>query len=223
MSIKNWNIDDKPREKLINIGADKLTDSELLAILIGHGTKGVSAIDVGKDLLNTFGSLSKLVDIEPKRLQSRKGIGFTKSIIISAAFEIAKRVRYHREYLHKVKSPEDVANYFIPRMAGLNKEEFRILMLNSANAIFKEKTITEGILNSSLVHPREVFRDAIIETAASIILVHNHPSGNPEPSNEDIKVTEKLVATGEIIGIKVIDHIIIAGSSFTSFSKLGLI
>lgn len=223
MSIKNWNDDDKPREKLINIGADKLTDSELLAILIGHGTKGVSAIDVGKDLLSKFGSLSKLVEVEPKRLQTIKGVGFTKSIIISAAFEIAKRVRYHKDNLQKVKTPEDVAHYFIPRMAGLKKEEFRVLLLNSANAIFKELTISEGTLNSSLVHPREVFRDAIIEAAASIILVHNHPSGNPEPSNEDIKVTEKLVATGEIVGIKVLDHIIIAGDKFTSFSKLGLI
>ena len=224
MSIKNWNEDDKPREKLMKLGAESLSDSELLAILIGHGTKGFSAIDVAKDMLLTFESLSNLVNIQPKRLQKIKGIGFTKSIIFAAAFEIAKRVKYdNSSFYSQFKTPEDVAKYYIPRMSGLKKEQFRIVMLNTSNKIYKEVTVSEGTLSSSLVHPREVFKEAIIESAASIMLVHNHPSGNPEPSREDILITDKLVAAGEIIGIKVLDHIIIAGDNYVSFVKLGLI
>lgn len=222
-SIKEWRPDERPREKLIKNGAASLSDAELIAIIIRAGTKKYSAIDVARDLIDLYGNLSKLASCDVSELQKIKGIGRTKAVQIAAVFELVRRVQAEPYDPSKIiRSPEDVAKYYIPRLRNLRQETFWVLMLNSANQIIREVKITEGILNASIVHPREVFRTAITESAASIILLHNHPSGNPQPSNDDIIITKKLVQTGEIVDIKVLDHLIIAGDSYTSLKKLEL-
>lgn len=222
-SIKEWRADERPRERLLNKGAHTLTDAELLAILISTGTKNISALDLSKFLLEKFESLSELANRDVAELIAFKGIGLAKAITLSASFEISRRIQSKNlSDLPPFRSPEDVARYFIPRLRGVRQEQFHIVLLNSANKMIKSRLVTEGILNSSLVHPREVFRYAIIESAASIILIHNHPSGNTTPSTEDISVTKKLVKAADFIDIPILDHLIIAGDSFLSFAREGL-
>jgi len=204
-SIRYWKEDERPRERLILHGAASLSDSELLAILISSGTKGFSAVDAARELLDKYSSI-------------------TKAVKLAAAFEMSKRIKAEPFSSKKIfRTPEDVANYYIPRFQGERVETFLTLLLNSTNQVFREVEVTKGSLNSSIVHPREVFRVAITESAAAIILIHNHPSGNSEPSKEDLLITKQLAEAGKIIDIKVLDHIIIAGDSFTSFAQKGLI
>lgn len=222
--IRDWRDDEKPRERMMLHGPEVLSDSELIAIILGSGTIGRSAIDIGRDLLAKYSSLNELAKCDFSEFKNISGIGNAKAVTLSAAFELSRRIEIAPFSGKKVfRSPEDIADYYIPRLRDLRIEVFKILLLNSSNQIFRDLTITEGILNMSVVHPREVFRTAISESAASIILMHNHPSGNPEPSKEDLKITEQIVAAGKIIGIKVLDHLIIAGDKFTSFVSLGII
>ncbi|RKY88560.1 hypothetical protein DRQ09_02730 [candidate division KSB1 bacterium] len=222
--IKDWPEDERPREKLLKFGSESLTDAELLAILIQQGTGKITALDIAKSLLIEYKNLNSIASKEIKDLKKFKGIGFAKSITLIAAFEIGRRIA-SRNISDKVKvsSPEEVAGIFIPKMEHLKKEQFRVVLLDSNNQIISVKTITEGILNASIVHVREVFREAIIESSAGIILVHNHPSGNPNPSREDIEVTEKMVETGKIMDIPVRDHLIIAGRKYFSFAEKGIL
>lgn len=223
--INKWPEDERPREKLMKHGAASLSDSELLAILINTGSGKQSALDLAKKLVREFGSLKKLAGLSVADLKQRKfkGIGKAKAVTIAAAFEIARRIEKEpRDASAPIRTPEDVAKIFIPRMRDLKQEEFRVICLNSANKIITDRIITKGLLNSSLTHPREVFREAILEHAASVILLHNHPSGNKEPSREDIQITKQLVEAGKIIGIEVHDHIIIAGDDYTSMMERGL-
>lgn len=224
-SIKDWKEDDRPREKLLHQGAKYLSDSELLAILINNGTEGKSAIDLAKEiLLSVDNDLTKLVGADVSLLKKTKGIGDAKAITISAAFELAKRIKVKSFGELKVfRSPEEVANYFNPEFIGIKQEKFFVLLLNSSNQIIRKVDITSGLVDRSLVHPREVFRAAIVENASSMIVLHNHPSGNPNPSIADKDVTRILIEAGKIIEIKVLDHIILAGNSFYSFAREGLI
>jgi DNA repair protein RadC len=223
-AIKEWKEDERPRERLSKHGAETLSDAELLAIIISSGTKGFSALDVGRSLLENFQSISNLAFCDISELKKIKGLGPARSVTLAAVFELAKRLQTAPFAENKsISSPEEVARYFIPRLQGEKKEKFYTLLLNSKNRVFREVLVSEGTLNNSIVHPREVFKIAISESAASIILLHNHPSGNAEPSKEDINVTRNLVDAGIIIDIKVLDHIIIAGNTFKSFLQLGLI
>ncbi len=222
--IKEWRADERPRERLMKRGADSLSDSELLAILISTGTKNLSAVDLAKMLLDRFQSLRELASRDISEIRSVKGIGLAKAITLSAAFEISRRIQASGfEDNPILRAPEDVAKFFIPMLRGVRQERFYIVLLNSSNRITRIKLITEGTLNASLVHPREVFRFAITETAASIILVHNHPSGNCTPSHEDLEMTRKLVDAGKLIDIPILDHLIIAEDRFTSLARLGYI
>jgi len=222
--IKEWRKDERPRERLLSNGPSSLSDSELLAIVISTGTKSVSALDLARSLLERFQSLSELASRDVSELKSIKGIGTAKAVTLSAVFEISRRIQsFNLDESTIFHSPDDVANYFIPRLFGLKQERFYVVLLNSSNRIIRVKLVTEGTLTASLVHPREVFRYAITEAAASIILVHNHPSGNPQPSADDIEMTKKLVSAGKLIDIPVLDHLIIAGKNFTSFARLGLL
>ncbi len=221
-AIKEWIQEERPREKLEQRGASALTDAELLAILINSGTKKITAVDLAKTLITEFGDIAELAKSNFLELRRFKGIGKVKSLKLIAAFELLRRIQAHRpEKKARIKSPEDVAAHFIPLLRDLKKEIFKVVLLNSANRIIRDVTISEGTLNASLVHPREVFKAAIDDRAAGIILLHNHPSGNSEPSSEDIAITEQLRQAGKIIGIPVRDHIIVAGSRFTSLAKLG--
>jgi len=219
LTVKELPLDDRPREKLILRGPQSLSDAELVAILLRTGKKGKSVIEIARELINSEGNLAMLATKTVESLQKISGIGKDKAATLSAAFELSRRILSQPKWFanKKITSPLDVAEIFIPILRDDNKEKFIVVCLNSANKIIKHETISIGNLNSSVVHPREVFKVAIDNSSASIILIHNHPSGNPEPSNEDIRITKKIVETGKIMEIPVFDHLIIAGETYTSF------
>lgn len=225
MRVKDLPLDDRPREKLMLRGAQNLTDAELIAILLRTGTKGMSVITVAQNLITGQGNLAVLASKPLNILTKNKGIGNDKAATLIAAFEISRRILSQSKWFSdkKITSPKDIADIFIPMLKDELKEKFIIVCLNSANKIIKIETISVGSLNSSVVHPREIFKAAIENSSASIILIHNHPSGNPEPSNEDIAITKKMVEAGKILDIPVFDHLIIAGNNYTSFVERRLI
>jgi len=221
--IKDWPQDERPREKLMKYGADVLSEAELLAILIRTGVKKATAVDLAKKLLSECKNLRELAGKSVNDLK-KLGIGEARAIAIVAAFELARRLHSLPEQEKPlIRSPQDVAEIYIPKLRDFKKETFLVILLNSANRIVREKVISEGSLNASIVHPREVFKAAIDELAAGIVLVHNHPSGNAEPSKEDIEITKQLVEAGKVMGIPVHDHLIVAGNRYTSFAKKNLI
>ncbi len=196
-----------------------------MAILLRTGTKGNSVISVAQELVSKHGNLAILASKSLSALTGSLGIGKDKAATLLAAFEISRRIQSQSKWFSekKITSPGEVADIFIPLLKDELKEHFLLICLNSANKIIKYDIISVGNLNSSVVHPREIFKSAIENSSASVILVHNHPSGNPEPSNEDIAVTKKLVEAGKILDIPVFDHLIIAGNTFTSFVEKRLI
>lgn len=218
LTVKELPLDDRPREKLLLRGAQSLSDAELVAILLRTGKKGKSVIEIARELINSEGNLAMLATKSVDSLQKISGIGKDKAAAMAAAFELSRRILSQPKWLSnkKITSPQDVAEIFIPILRDDNKEKFIVVCLNSANKIIKHEIISVGNLNSSVVHPREIFKVAIDNSSASIILIHNHPSGNPEPSNEDIRITKKIVETGKIMDIPVFDHLIIAGETYTS-------
>ena len=217
-TVKELPFDDRPREKLLLRGAQSLSDAELVAILLRTGKKGKSVIEIARELISSEGNLAMLATKTVDSLQQISGIGKDKAAALAAAFELSRRILSQPKWLanKKITSPQDIAEIFIPILRDDNKEKFIVVCLNSANKVIKHETISIGNLNSSVVHPREVFKVAIDNSAASIILIHNHPSGNPDPSNEDIRITKKIVETGKIMEIPVFDHLIIAGETYTS-------
>lgn len=225
MKIKDLPLDDRPREKLILRGPQSLSDSELIAIILRTGTKGKSVVQISQEIIKKSGNLASLAVKTVSAFTKDEGIGKDKAATLAAVFEIAKRVNAQIKWFSDVKitSPEEVAKIFIPLLKDEIKEHFFVLCLNSANKIIKYENISIGNLNSSVVHPREVFKVAIDNNSANIIVLHNHPSGNLEPSNEDISITKKLVESGKILGIEIFDHIIIAGNQYLSFVEKRLI
>lgn len=217
--IKNWPADERPREKLIKRGAGNLTDAELLAILIRTGKKGVTAVDLARRLFSEERTLREISSMSVEKIKLL-GIGESRAVAIVAAFELAKRLPEvkGKEKL-KIQSPEDIVQYFKAKMRDLVQEELWVFPLNAVNQLLEPRQVSKGILNSSLAHPRECFREAISQSAAAVIFVHNHPSGNPEPSQDDLAITKQLMDAGKIIGITVHDHIIIAGDGFTSLAE----
>ena len=225
LKVKDLPLDDRPREKLMLRGVQSLSDAELLAILLRTGTKGKSVITLAQELIKLHNNLAVLASKSLNTLTKSSGIGKDKAATLLAAFELNRRIQSQTKWFseNKVTSPKDIAEIFIPLLKDELKEKFIIICLNSANKIIKFETISIGSLNSSVVHPREIFKAAIENSSASIILLHNHPSGNPEPSNEDIVITRKLVESGKILDIPVFDHIIIAGVAYTSFVEKKII
>ncbi len=225
LTVKDLPLDDRPREKLLLRGAQSLSDAELVAILLRTGKKGKSVIEIAREIINNEGNLAMLATRSADSLQKVDGIGKDKSATLTAAFELSRRILSQSKWFSnkKVSSPKEIAEVFIPILRDESKEKFIVVCLNSANKIIKHETISVGNLNSSIVHPREVFKVAIDCSAASIILIHNHPSGNPDPSSEDISITKKIVEAGKLMDIPVFDHLIIAGDSYTSFVEKRLI
>jgi DNA repair protein RadC len=223
--INRWPVKERPREKLIQHGATSLSSAELLAILISTGTVKRSALEIGKDILNSFGSLENIANASFNELVNIDGLGEAKALKLLAAFQISRNMQEEvaKKKFHYCKNPLDVANIFIPKIGHRKQEVFAVALLDSAGKYIKSEIITIGTLNSSLIHPREVFRPAIIGAAASIILVHNHPSGNLDPSKEDLNVTQQLVESGKLIEIPVQDHLIIAQNQYYSFREHGYI
>lgn len=213
MIIKEILEEDRPREKLLQ--GNYLTDSELLAIILRTGTKNLNVVDLARNLLKKF-PLNELNKSSIQELQSVSGIGFAKACQIVAMFEIQKRINPNKTKI--IKSAKDVFNY-CSHMSFLDRERFVVLFLDTRNKVIKEEIVSIGTLNGSLVHPREVFKNAIKESANSVIFVHNHPSGDCSPSDEDKEVTEQLFKIGEMLNIKVLDHVIVGKNDFYSFKN----
>ena len=213
---------ERPREKLLLKGAQSLSDAELLAILLRTGTKEDSVIRVAEKLLSVYKneSLGEFANLSVNDFSKIKGIGKVKAITVLAALELGKRLAEAPSIERKkITSPQDVVNYFMPRFRYEKKEHFIVVKKKKKNHILATPVISVGCLNSSIVHPREVFREAIVHFAAAMILVHNHPSGDPTPSKEDIHVTHKLIEAGGLMDIKVIDHIIIGDNCYISLKE----
>ena len=224
MAIQSWPLGERPRERLIKLGPQALSDSELVAILLRTGMKGKSAMDISRSLLIHSRSLRELSRMTPSDLTRMEGIGEAKAAELLAAVEIGRRVQASSDEERPVlRSPDDAARRLIPYLRDREKESFVVLVLDAQNALRNLSEVSSGTLNASLVHPREVFKVAIKNSAAAILVAHNHPSGNPEPSSEDIEITRQLVESGRILGIPLHDHLIIAGNTFTSLAERGLI
>jgi len=216
---------DRPRERLWALGASALAAPELLAILLGTGTRSGDVLSTSQALLaSANGSLRRLATRPASEWQRQGGVGPTKAARLLAAFELGVRMaQEERPAVLRIHDPQDVVRIFAPRLRDLSVEEFHLLALDTQSQVLREVLVTRGILNSSLVHPREVFRPAIAEAAAGIIIVHNHPSGDPTPSAEDRAVTRQLVAAGQLLDLPVYDHVIVAGDRWLSFSQAGLL
>ncbi len=216
---------DRPRERLWTLGAPALTTTELLAILLGTGRNGHGVLEVASRLMElSEGSLRRLARRPQAELLRADAIGPAKASRLLAAFELGARLaREERPPVQRIREPEDIVALFGGRLRDLQVEEFHLVALDSQSQVLREVLVTRGLLNSSLVHPREVFRPAIVEAAAGIIVVHNHPSGDPTPSGEDKAVTQQLVAAGRLLDLPLYDHVIIAGDRFLSFANAGLL
>lgn len=222
MMIRDVHIADRPRERLIRQGAESLSNQELIAILLRTGTKQESVLVLANRILSSFDKIQDLKDATIEEMMLVKGVGKAKAVQLLAAAEIGKRMyRKHSEGRYTIRSPEDAAAYLMTDMASLNQEHFVVLFLNVKNEVLHKQTIFIGSLNSSIVHPREIFREAVKRSAASIIVAHNHPSGNPTPSPEDIEVTKRLIEAGSIMGIELLDHVIIGDHQFLSLKEKG--
>ena len=224
-SIKNWPEDERPRERLLRFGADELSTAQLLAIILRMGGRNKSALELAREILVKFNNLKEIEDASIAEFSELKGIGAAKIAQIKAAFELGKRLianeKRNTSQQPCFKNSSQVYTYYMPKFYGLKKEKFLCTLLDTKNRVFKETTVSEGTLTSSLVHPREVFRYAIKEAAASVLFVHNHPSGDPSPSRDDIDITKRLIETGKIIGINVLDHIIIGDGRYLSLMESG--
>ena len=223
--IKELPSEERPRERMLRLGAGKLSNTELLAILISTGTKNESAMHLAAKIISMEDDgISFLGSAVPEELAGISGVGVAKSCQIAAAIELGKRLASKPKNKRvKVSTPEDIAFLLMEDMRYMKKECFKILLLNTKNEVMSVEEISQGNINSSIVDPREVFSPAVRKSAASIALVHNHPSGNPEPSKADIKVTDRLEKAGNVLDIKVVDHIIIGDGTYISFKNKKLI
>ena len=224
MTVKDMALEERPREKMLAQGENSLSNAELLAIILRTGTKQKNVIDLANYIINKDSQgIRYLQDITIDELCEIDGVGLTKATMIKAAIELGRRVASFKPNKYKVKNPWDIYKYYMEELRYAPKEIFKIVLLNTKNEIITDIDISIGTLNSSLVHPREVFREAIRRSSNKIILIHNHPSGCPTPSAEDKVVTNRLVKCGDIIGIEVIDHIIIGDGLYFSFKENMLI
>ena len=226
VTLKEIPPEERPRERLLKMGPEALKTSELIAIIIKHGSRKNTALDVGEKIINKFsGNLKRLNCASIKELyESIDGMGPVKASQLLAAFELGKRITsFSEEEKPVINTPDDVAHLLMSEMRYYRKEVFKIILLNTKNRLIKIETISSGILDASLVHPREVFYSAIQESASSLILVHNHPSGNVSPSRHDIEITKNIVEAGKIMDIEVVDHIIIGDGKYLSLREKNFI
>lgn len=225
-TIKDWPAEDRPREKLLAQGAPSLSDTELLAIILrnGNGSTGESAIDHARLLLGRFGGLKGVDEAAAGELRRVKGIGPAKVAQIKASLEIARRIGNHKwQPGESLRSSEDVFRHFRDDLENQKREFFYVVLLNNKNRKIRDVKISEGSLTASLVHPREVYNPVIRESAAAVIFVHNHPSGDPAPSPEDVEITRRLKEVGEIMGVRVLDHVVVGRDRYFSFSDKGML
>lgn len=227
--IREMAPSERPRERLWDRGAEALADAELTAILLRTGFKGTSALQLAQQLLKRHGGLDGIARLPVEVLAAEKGVGRAKAVQLKAAFELARRLKTQaRDRQPVISTPAEAANEVREELRLLDRESFRVLLLNTKNGLIKTTEVSLGSLNASIVEPREVFKDAISASAAAMILAHNHPSGDPTPSAEDVAITKRLVKAGELLNIAVLDHIILGHKTagrdqdFTSLKELGL-
>ena len=220
-SIKNWPEGERPREKLIQFGAESLTDSELLAILIRMGNEGSSAIDMGRQLIDRLNGLAGIDRAHVEDILQFKGIGVAKTAQIKAAIEIGKRVRRQNTLPVSFDSAEAIAMFCYPKFEGKRHEQFLILLLDGQNNLLAERVISEGIPTQAVVYTRKIMEEALRLSASAIVVVHNHPSGESKPSEQDIETTRKLRQAADVLEMILLDHIIIGRESFYSFLEQG--
>lgn len=214
---------DRPRERLLKHGPTALSDSELLAVILRTGTRGENVLNLCSRILSTY-NIQQLSRVPPARLQEIKGVGAAKAAEIASVFELARRLEsFTEEERPNISSPEAAYRHIYPKLREQKKESFIALHLDTKNRLLREEVVSVGSLNANIVHPREVFKTAIQESAAAIIVAHNHPSGDPAPSQNDIDITRKLMETGRVVGIEVYDHIIIGSGRFLSMKEQNLI
>ena len=224
VAIREIPCSERPRERLMHYGASAVSTAELLAIQLRTGTTERSAIGLGELLLSQFAGLRGVAGCSIEQMSVVKGIGSVKAVQICAAFELGRRLAaLSDEERPVIRSPQDVANLLMPELRDLKKEHLKSLLLDTKNRVLKIHTVSVGILDSSLVHPREVFKDAIIASAAAIIVAHNHPSGDPTPSPEDRQITKRLYDAGQILGIELLDHIVIGDNRWVSLKERGFL
>ncbi|MCK4661896.1 MAG: DNA repair protein RadC [Bacteroidales bacterium] len=225
LSIKNWSVDDRPREKLINKGINSLSDAELIAILIGSGSKNESAVELSKKILNFVNNnLNELSKLSVNDLKKFPGIGEAKAITIIAALELGKRRRLSEKITTaKISGSKDVYEIFYPVLTDLNYEEFWILFLNRSNKVIGKQKISQGGISGTVIDVRLIAKNAIEKLASSLILCHNHPSGNLSASENDIKITNKLKNACQLLDIKILDHLIISSDGYYSFADEGML
>lgn len=222
LMIRDVHIADRPRERLVRQGAATLSNQELIAILLRTGTKEESVLHLANRVLSFFDQIQELKNATIEEMMSVKGIGQAKAVQLLAAVELGRRLsQKHPDRRYAIRSPQDAASLLMADMTSLKQENFVVLFLNVKNQVLHRQTIFIGSLNASIVHPREIFREAVKRSAASIICAHNHPSGNPNPSPEDVEVTQRLTEAGKIIGIEMLDHVIIGDHQFVSLKELG--
>ena len=220
--IVHWPKGERPRERLLEEGPEALTDAQLLAIVLRVGRHRMSAVDVGMDLLNRLGTLQGLANRSVRELCAVPGIGPAKVAQIKAAIELGKRALSAPLTTGTViTQSRTVFEHYFPLLRDLRRELFKVILLDAKHAVIREKTVSEGTLTSSLVHPREVFNEAVRESAAAVIFLHNHPSGDPKPSKEDRALTRRLQEAGDILGVQVLDHVIIGDGRYVSFADEG--
>ena len=223
-TVRDLPKSERPRERLIKFGPEALSAQELLALIIGRGIPKKSVMNIAQELLARFGNIKAISQASIAGLSEIKGVGLAKAAQLKACFELGKRQDLEPELKnYDIKNPQSVVKAIRASIKDKAKEHFKLILLDTRNKIIGISTISIGTLNASLVHPREIFKEAIIHNSASVVLAHNHPSGDPEPSDEDLTITKRLVKSGKILGIEVIDHIIIGKTGFSSFKERGLI
>lgn len=223
LPIKQWALEDRPREKLLQRGLSALTDAELVAIIIGSGNREQSAIELAKHILKQTGGLGGLARSQVAELTCLKGIGPAKAISLVATFELGRRKAQPQLDKFRIKGSDSAAKYLTPILADETQEVFYVLFLNRNHEIESEKAIFKGGVSSTIVDPKLVFREAIHRLASSIVVAHNHPSGNLKPSQADIQITRKLASGSQLFDIAFLDHIIISHKGFYSFADEGLL
>ncbi len=223
-TVRDLPIEDRPRERLQKVGVDNLSTQELLALIIEKGGRGQTVLTLAQNLLAHFGNLQNIKNASIEELKKVKGIGFATACKIQAAFKLGEKAELHiPKFGEKIKKPETVFNLLKNEIGNKMKENFYILSLTTRNNLISVDKVSTGTLSASLAHPREVFLPAIKNSASTVIIVHNHPSGDTQPSEDDLEITKRLVEAGKILGIDVVDHIIVAKDNYFSFKDKGLL
>lgn len=221
-TIKGWPEEDRPREKLLRRGAEALSDAELLAVMFRHGNRGYSAVDLGREVLSHFGNLRRLGNALPGELRAIAGLGPAKAAQLLALAELCKRYgELHWQVGEPFRDPADVYSHFRERLAAEKREYFYAVLLDNRHRKIREVRVSQGSLTTTIVCPRDVFEPVVREAAAAVVFVHNHPSGDPTPSPEDVAITRRLREVGEIMGVRVLDHIVIGHGRYVSFARDG--